>query len=108
MSYRSLDEVVRDLEEGSLVSGMIPVALMDFVDERNVDHVIAELPSEHRAFVLEWAHVATFAPAHELLHLSGVSNLSDIRPEDNVHPREEVFFRALRSWFGRHPWPEPE
>jgi hypothetical protein len=107
MSYRNLDEVLEELAEGTLVSGMIPNALMDFVDESNVEHVIAGLPRESRIFVLDWAHSVVFAPEHELIHIAGVSNLRDIRPEDKRNPRRPIFFGALRSWFDRHPWPEP-
>jgi hypothetical protein len=83
----------------------VPAALMDFVDESNVDQVVARLPARHRAFVLEWAHGVVFSPKHELIHLWGGSNLSEIVPEDLVHPREDAAFNAFRAWFDRHPWP---
>lgn len=106
-SYHNLDEVLKALEDGTLVAAMIPHAMMDFLDESNVDQVISGLPGEYRTFVLEWAHGAVTAPEHELLNLAGVSNLTEIRHEDTQHPREEAFYHALRSWFDRHPWPEP-
>jgi hypothetical protein len=79
---------------------------MDFVDDSNVDSVIAGLPSDCRTFVLEWARDVAFAPESELVHIVGQTNLGDIPPEDKQHPRQVVFFDALRGWFDRHTWPE--
>lgn len=106
MSYRSLQEVLDEIEDGLLVKGMVPTALMDFVDEENVDLVIASLPSGHRAFVLDWAREVAFAPESEIIHIAGVTNIGDIRPEDKEHARQGIFLRALRGWFDRHIWPE--
>lgn len=106
MSYHSLQEVLDEIEDGLLVKGMVPTALMDFVDESNVDSVIAGLPLDYRAFVLDWARDVAFAPESELIHLAGVTNIGDIRPEDKQHARQSIFFSALRGWFDRHTWPE--
>jgi hypothetical protein len=85
---------------------MVPTALMDFVDESNVDSVIAGLPPDYRTFVLRWARDVAFAPESELIHIAGVTNQRDIRPEDKQHPRQSVYFAALRGWFDRHSWSE--
>lgn len=103
MNYRTLEDVLQEVEEGTLVAGMIPAALMDFVDEANVDLVMSGLPQEVRDFVLEWAREVVFTPEDQLLHIVGQSNLSDIRPEDRRNPYRARFFDALRSWFARHP-----
>jgi hypothetical protein len=108
MSYHSLQDVLDEIEDGLLVKGMVPTALMDFVDESNIDSVIAGLPSDHRAFVLDWAHEVAFAPESELIHIAGVTNIGEIRPEDGGHARQSIFFGALRGWFERHTWPESE
>jgi hypothetical protein len=105
MSYRNLHEVLAEIEEGLLVRGMIPTALMDFVDESNVDSVIAGLPPDYRALVLDWARDVAFASESELIHITGETNLAEIRPEDKQHPREGAYFAALRGWFNRHSWP---
>jgi hypothetical protein len=98
--------MLADLEEGLIVPINLPAALMDVLDESNVDHILAALPARHRQFVLEWAHGAVFSPDHELIHLAGVSNLTDLRPEDMTHPREGESLAAFRAWFDRHQWPE--
>jgi len=106
MRYHSLDEVLADLDSGMLVTVMIPDALMDFIDEGNVEEVIAKLPAKHRPFVLEWAHGAIYSQASERINLAGITNLGPVRSEDLQHPREAVTFAAFRSWFERHRWPD--
>ena len=106
MSYHTLEEVLQELEEGVLIPGMVPTALMDFVDESNVEQVLAGLPEEHRAFVLDWARDVAFAPESQIVHIAGLANLSDMRPEDRKNPRRGIFFQALRSWFAKHSQPE--
>jgi len=106
MSYANLDEVLAELNEGTLVSGMVPHALMDFLSESNIEEVMSGLPHEYRTFVLEWAHDVAFAPERELLNIAGVTNLSEMRVEDKGHPRRNIVFGVFRDWFERHPWPQ--
>jgi hypothetical protein len=103
MSYHSIEQVLQELEDDLLVVAMVPAALMDFVDESNIDEAIAALPEDSRLFVLDWARDVVFADESQLLHIAGVSNLRAIRPEDKRNPRRDIFFNALRTWLAKHP-----
>jgi hypothetical protein len=105
MTYQNLQEILEELEEGTLVYGMVPTALMAFVDDTNIDLVIAELPRDVREFVIDWAHEVAFAPEDDLLHIVGQTNLGDTRSEADNNPRRSSFLSALRGWFTRHSRP---
>jgi hypothetical protein len=98
--------MISDLDSGMLVTAMIPNALMDFLDESNVEEVIERLSEKHRPFVLEWAHGALFSPASELIDIFGITKMGPVRPEDLHHPREALALAAFRVWFERHHWPD--
>jgi hypothetical protein len=105
MTYQNLQEVLEELEEGTLVYGMVPTALMDFVDDTNIDLVIAELPRDVREFVLDWAREVAFAREVDLLHIVGQTNLGDPQSDARPNPRRSSFLSALRGWFTRYSRP---
>lgn len=102
MSYSTLEEVLADLEEGVLVRGMIPTALMDFANESNIEAVIAGLPFAYRSYFLDWAKRIVSASPDQIITVAGLSNMREMHPEELRHPQEEAFMQALRGWFEKH------
>jgi hypothetical protein len=105
MTYQNLQEVLEELEEGTLVYGMVPTALMDFVDDTNIDLVIAKLPGGLREFVLDWAREVAFAHEGDLVQLVGETNMDNIRYDVERNSRRSSFLNVLRSWFKRQAQP---
>lgn len=53
---RTVQEIVAAYEAGRMGLAEMPAFLMDIIDEKNVDGIIAALPDEYRNFFLEWAN----------------------------------------------------